>query len=92
VTDPPLPPVSGFQLIKLLVKDGWIAGRYSLHGLCLKKQVGDRWLVTFVPPTRAIIPEGTLGAILGSKQTRLTKKGLGVLIEKYGLPKNSPLK
>jgi ABC-type nitrate/sulfonate/bicarbonate transport system ATPase subunit len=41
--------------------------------------------VTVIPDTRASLDEGTLAAILGSKQTGIGKKGLLNLINKFGL-------
>jgi hypothetical protein len=58
----------------------------------MKKLVDGRWLVTFIPAKRGILPDGTVSAILGSKQTKIGKRGLVALIDKYGLPKNSPHK
>lgn len=80
------PALAGFQLINLLCDDGWVKGRKSTHGRCLtKKLLNDRTLVTFIPETNSSLPEGTLHAILSSKQTRIGKKGLLQLIKKYGL-------
>ena len=82
---PDLPAVTGFELIKLLAKDGWEVGRKTNHGRCLTKQVGDRTLVTFVPERSRSLAKSTLGQIIGSKQTRIGRKGLLDLIEKHGL-------
>ena len=80
-----IPAITGKQLIKLLQKDGWQVGRKATHGITLTKRIGDRTLVTYIQDTTASLPEGTLGAILGVKQTRLHKKGLLALINKYGI-------
>lgn len=77
--------LSGRQLIKLLVKDGWSIGRRAKHGTTLTKSFGDRTKVTFVPDTRASLPLGTLMAILGFKQTGIGRRGLIDLIDKYSI-------
>jgi len=56
--------ISGRQLINLLRKDGWAIGRRAKHGVTLTKSFGDHIRVTFVPDTRALLPIGTLMAIL----------------------------
>lgn len=80
-----LPPVTGKQLIHLLGKDGFTIKRRANHGLSMVKQVGDRVIVTIVPDTNDILPDGTLAAILGPKQTGIGKKGLRELIRKHRL-------
>ena len=77
--------VTGKQLIKLLVKDGWIVNRRAKHGYSLSKRFEDRTRVTVVPYTRASLDIGTLSAILGPNQTGIGKKGLERLIKMYGL-------
>lgn len=77
--------LSGKRLISLLKKDGWVEGRKAKHGLSMTKRFGDHTKVTVVPNTRASLDDGTLGAILGVKQTCLGKKRLRALIDKYGL-------
>lgn len=79
------PAISGRKLIKLLKKDGWIPQRRTKHGISLSKKMGNINKVTVVPDTRAILPEGTLQAILSPKQTGIGKRGLQELINKYGL-------
>ena len=79
------PAISGKRLIKLLQQDGWIVHRRTRHGVALKKVMGDRTRVTVVQDTRAILPDGTLSKILGQDQTRIGKKGLLDLIDKYGI-------
>ena len=76
--------ITGKQLIKLLSNDGWVAGRRAKHGLALSKAFGDRTRVTVVPNTSESLDPGTLGAILGPKQTNIGKKGLKELIEEHG--------
>lgn len=79
------PAISGKQLIKLLKKDGWVDGRKAKHGISLTKSLGDRTRVTIISNTRAPLDPGTLAAILGPKQTCITKVGFIRLINKYGL-------
>jgi predicted RNA binding protein YcfA (HicA-like mRNA interferase family) len=62
-----LPALSGFQLIRLLKKDGWEEKRRARHGMSLAKKFGKR----------------TLMDILGPKQTKLKKSGLLNIINKY---------
>ena len=72
-----VPAISGSTLISLLIKkDGWKIEGTNPHGRSLSKRVGDQILVTTIADTRKSLPEGTLGAILGPKQTRLGKNGL----------------
>ena len=79
------PAITGKQLIKLLVKDEWIPHGRSTHGVSLRQYVSNRTKVTVIPDIRASLPDGTLGAILGPKQTGIGKKGLISLLNKYGL-------
>jgi len=76
--------ITGIQLIRLLKKDGWIEKRRAKHGIALAKSFQDRTRVTIVPYTKAPLDTGTLAAILGPKQTGITKAGLLELINKYG--------
>ena len=81
---------TGYQLIRLLGKDGWTSKRKGRHG-----QVLDRWFpddpprgrtrVTVVQRSRAVLPQGTPHAILGPKQTGLGSHGLEELIRRWGL-------
>lgn len=80
-----LPNLSGKKLIKLLEKDGWVVKRKARHGVALTKRSSDRTRVTVVPDSSAILDDGTLGAIVGHKQTDIGKEGLLALINKYGL-------
>jgi len=77
-----VPAISGIQLIKLLKKDGWVEGRRTRHGIALTKLMGERTKVTVIPNTRAPLPEGTLQAILGTKQTSIGKRGLLELLNR----------
>jgi len=80
-----LPAISGKKLIKLLRKDGWIPKRQAQHGVALAKTTINRIRVTVIPDTSASLDEGTLAAILGSKQTGIGKRRLLDLINKFGL-------
>jgi len=75
--------ITGKQLISLLQKDGWIIRRRARHGLSLSKCVDGTNIVTIVPYSRAVLPAGTLSAILGDKQTGIGRNGLLDLINKY---------
>lgn len=81
------PAITGPQLIRLLVKDGWEIRRKMNHGQGLVKYFPeiDRTLVTCIPDRNKPLSKNTLGKILGPEQTRLGKKGLYELIEQYGL-------
>jgi predicted RNA binding protein YcfA (HicA-like mRNA interferase family) len=83
--DKKLPRISGKQLIKLAVKDGWVIRRRARHGVALSKGFGDRNRVTIVPDSRADLDEGTLSAIIGHKQMGIGKEGLLKIIDRYGL-------
>lgn len=81
-----VPALTGEQLVCLLEKDSWEIGRRATHGMTLTKRAGDRTLVTVVPTSADTIPAGTLSDILGPSQTRIGKKGLLALLNKYGMP------
>ncbi len=70
-----LPGISGTDLIKLLKANGWKEGRRTTHGIQLTKLVGDRTRVTIVPTKDKHMPNGTLAAILGMKQTGIGREG-----------------
>jgi hypothetical protein len=69
----------------LLKKDSWEYGRKTNHGRAMTKKIGDRTLVTVIRETNESIPNGTLSAILGDKQTKIGHDGLLKLINKYGI-------
>lgn len=50
-----------------------------------KKISKGKTLVIIIPTKKGTLPEGTLGGILGTKQSGIGKKGLKELIEKYKL-------
>lgn len=80
-----IPAINGKKLIKLLVKDGWETKRHAHHGVALGKVFKERTRVTVVPNTTAPLDDGTLLAVLGTKQTGIGKQGLLDLINKHGL-------
>ena len=80
-----LPAVSGKDLINLLQKDGWVQGRMATHGVSLTKAFSERIRVTIIPISNVALDDGTLSAILGSKQTCIGKSGLLDLVNKHGL-------
>ena len=80
-----LPAISGKKLIKLLQKAGWIVHGRAKHGVALRKRFAERTRVTIVPYTNAPLDDGTLSAILGTKQTSIGKRGLLDLVNKYGI-------
>lgn len=80
-----LPAITGPQLIKLLLKDGWTEHGRRTHGIALKKMVDDRVIVTIVSTKNESLPQKTLGLILGPKQTKIGTKGLQKLVDKFGL-------
>jgi len=77
-----LPTITGKELISILKKGGWTIGRKANHGRTMTKRYGNHTSVTFIPETRASLPQGTLMAILSSKQTGLGKEELIKLINK----------
>lgn len=79
------PAVTGKQLLKLLMADGWQITRRAKHGVLLQKRFSDAIRITLVKNTKAVMPDGTLASILGPKQTGLGKAGLRRLINRYGL-------
>ena len=77
-----LPAITGKQLIRILEKDGWKIGRKATHGRTMTKYIGGRTRVTFIPEGKASLPDGTLAAILGPKQTGVGREGLVKLLKK----------
>jgi predicted RNA binding protein YcfA (HicA-like mRNA interferase family) len=78
VLGPKLPQISGIDLAKILVKDGWEIKRRSTHGLAFSKEIGGRHRITIVPHKRQMLPPGTLGAIL--RQADMTVERLLALM------------
>ena len=79
-------PITGKELMRLLTLDNWTQGGRRNHGVFFSKvSPGERFpRKTVVPDKSDDLPKGTLGAILGVKETGLGEKGLQDLIEKYG--------
>jgi predicted RNA binding protein YcfA (HicA-like mRNA interferase family) len=75
--------ISGKNLIKLAVKDGWVIKHRATHGLSLAKKFPDKTRVTVIPDKKALLPDGTLASIIGPKQMGIGRKGLEELIKKY---------
>ncbi len=71
----------------LLERDGWERRGRRTHGVFFSRHFpGERIPRTTVIPDKSDdLPAGTLGAILGVKQTGIGRGGLQDLIEKYGL-------
>ena len=78
--------LTGKQLAMLLARDGWVVGRRTTHGIFFSKRFPDELMPrsTVVPDKSDALPNGTLGAILGVRQTGLGKAGLDALMAKYG--------
>ena len=72
----------------LLEKDGWERRARRTHGVFFSKLFPGEPLPrsTVIPDKSDDLPSGTLGAILGVKQTGIGRGGLQDLIDKYGLP------
>ena len=80
------PAITGKQLLKLFVKDGWAVKRRTRHCVCLTKvDPTGKTMVALVDDTRAILPDGTLHDILSVKQTGIGRAGLKAMIAKYGI-------
>ncbi len=80
-----IPAITGDQLINLLQKDGWTAVRQTTHGISLFKQFPDGKRLTLVRKGSMPIATGTLAAILGPRQTEISKKGLLTLLNTHSL-------
>ena len=79
-----LPTLTGRELYRILLADGWQPIRRSNHGEFLIKRFGDRTRTTVIKNTGQDIPRGTLAAILSPRQTGLGRDGLLRLIERHG--------
>lgn len=81
-----LPAITGKQLVKILEKDGWKNNGRTNHGISMSKNIDGEFKVTIIPTKKnTSIPDGTLGSILGVKQTCIGKDGLRKMIKEYGL-------
>ena len=80
--------ISGKALAQLLRLDGWTEGRRTTHGIAFYKHFPGEHLprMTIIPDKTDDLPSGTLGAILGVRQTGLGSAGLEGLLNKYGRP------
>lgn len=69
--------------MRLLERDGWIQGRRANHGIFFYKQFPgeDRPRTTVIPDKSEPLPNGTLGAILGPRQTGIGMAGVQSLID-----------
>ena len=69
--------------MRLLERDGWMPGRRANHGIFFSKQFPSetRPRTTVIPDKSEPLPNGTLGAILGPKQTGIGRAGLQALID-----------
>lgn len=81
-----LPSVTGKQLIRLFRRDGWQVVRRVNHGISFSR-FDDSGVkrITVIPDKRAPLTDGTLGAILGMKQSNVGRVGLADMIERHGL-------
>ena len=77
-----IPAISGNELIKLLTKHGWSIHGKRTHGVSLKKTIAGKTLITIIPTKNDSLPKGTLGAILGVKQTNIGSDGLLEMLKK----------
>jgi hypothetical protein len=81
-----IPPVTGKQLIWLFRQAGWDEVRRSKEGIMFAKRFPDgRFASTVISPTRRPLTPGTLGAIIGPRQSGIGRDGLAAWIEPYGL-------
>ena len=80
---PPVKAISGKELIRYLLRDGWVVERDAQHGLFLRK--GHR--TTVIRNTSESLRPGTLSAIIGDDQTGLGREGLEDLIRRRGRPR-----
>jgi hypothetical protein len=78
------PAITGKELIRLLVNNGWEIKRKMTHGIGLTKYSPElgRILVTCIPDKNRPLSKNTLTLILGSNQSRIGMLGLKELIAK----------
>lgn len=81
-----IPAVTGKQLIRLFLADGWEINRYARHAVLLQKRFSDRTRIVAIPDKRAVLPPGTLGNILGPRASGIGKAGLRAMFERHGAP------
>ena len=81
-----LPAITGEQLLKLLLADGWEVHGRRTHGVAVvKRNPGGIPRRTIIPLKKRPLANTTLGAILGPKQSGIGRTGLVELIARYGL-------
>jgi predicted RNA binding protein YcfA (HicA-like mRNA interferase family) len=81
-----LPALTGKQLIRLFLSDGWEDFGRRTHGIALAKRDASGCMrITIIPDKPKPLPGGTLAAILGPKQSDLGRDGLANLIERFGV-------
>lgn len=85
--------ISGRELLRLLMLDGWRRGNRVTHGIYISRRFSQepRPRSTVVPDKSSDIPEPTLGGILSVKQLGIGVRGLQELIERYGHQSSGPL-
>ena len=79
------PAITGKELIRLLVKDGWEVKRKMTHGMGLVKYCLelDRLIVVNIPDKNIPLSKSTLGRILGPDQSRIGMEGLREIIARF---------
>jgi hypothetical protein len=81
-----LPAITGKQLIGLFRLDGWVDCGRRTHGIAFQKPGSDGHMrITIIPNKRSPLPDGTLGNILGLKQSCLGRAWLAEMIKRHGL-------
>lgn len=73
--------ITGRELIRLLLADGWTIKRRARHGLWMEKRTEQGLLTTTVKDVNHPIGQNTLKQILGPTQTGLGSTGLRRLME-----------
>lgn len=73
-----LPQISGFQLVKVLKRDGWTAVKQEGSHLKLVKNLAPIGKSTVIVPQHKVIKKGTLSRIL--KDSRLSPEKLKKLL------------
>lgn len=82
-----IPPITGPQLIRLLIKDGWQERlkRAREGSFLYKVDESGRRRTTVIASKRGELKPGTLSHILGPSQSNIGRTGLAELIKRYGL-------
>ena len=76
-----LPAITGPQLLRLFLLDGWTEHHRTTHGVSVQRPGHNP---TIIPLKNKPLPDGTLGAILGVKQSGMGKQRLRALIKEHG--------